>query len=170
MKYILNDNIKIKTATPAELNILMKFQSDIINKMEHKEFFTPLTEEEFLEPINGIGNVYMLFYHKEMIGLFVLNASPSKEIISEYNLENPTNIGIFDSIMIKEKYRGYGLQRQCISYLDKKAKKYNLKEIIATVHPDNKYSLNNFLKMKYQITNKLKIHNGTRYLIAKKYN
>lgn len=37
--------------------------------------------------------------------------------------------------------------------------------VAATVHPDNIYSLRNFLSEGFEIMNKIKIYNGERYVV-----
>lgn len=73
-----------------------------------------------------------------------MNCYPKKEIIDEYLLDDTLNVCILDSIMVEEKYRGSKLQLQIMTYLEEYAKKLKLKQIVATVHPDNSYSINNF--------------------------
>ena len=70
--------------------------------------------------------------------------------------------------MIKEEFRGHKLQKQILSFLYNRAKDLKVDGLVATVHPNNKYSLNNLLSEKYKIINQLTIHNGKRYIVYKK--
>ena len=165
-KYILNKNIKIEIATVNKMKEVLLFQNEIINNMSNKEWFCPLTKEEFLTPIKGKDNVYLLKYKNELIGIFVATCDIPK-VLEEYKLEN-NNVLLIDSIMIKEEFRGHKLQKQILSFLYNRAKDLKVDGLVATVHPDNKYSLNNLLSEKYKIINQLTIHNGKRYIVYKK--
>ena len=165
-KYIIGENVDIEIINENKLDEALLFQKEIIDKMKHKEYFCPLTKEEFLKPINGRDNVYFLKYHDTLVGLFVATCD-IPEILEEYKL-NDNNVMLIDSIMIKEGYRGYGLQKQILKYLFNRAKQLNMDGLVATIHPENNYSLNNFLDSDYRIINELIIHGGKRYIVQLK--
>lgn len=167
MKYILNENIKINKVKKNEIKVILQFQRYIIDSIENKDFFVPLTEKEILFPIKNKGLVYTLLHNDTIIGFFILTLNPSKKIMSEYNLDNLENLGLFDGIMIKKEYRGSKLQQQCLEYIEKKALELGTKQIIATVHPKNIWSLNNFIDENYKIIAKKTIHGGPRYILQK---
>lgn len=161
----IEKNVTIKKIKEEEIKIVLDFQKEIIDNMEHKEWFVPLTKEEFLTPIRGEDNVYVFIYNNIIIGLLVLTCNIS-EILKDYELPS-TNYMLIDSIMVKEGYRGYGLQRQLLNFAYKRAFDLNMDGLVATIHPDNKYSLNNFLNDNYNILHTLTIHGGTRKIVVK---
>ena len=69
---------------------------------------------------------------------------------------------LIDSIMIKDEFRGHKLQKQILKFLYNRAKELKVNGLVATVHPNNKYSLNNLLSENYKIIKELTIHNGKR--------
>ena len=153
----------------------MEFQAGIIAGMKKPEFFTPLTDQEFIDPINGRGDVYFLRHNDklrhndELIGLAV-GACDIPGILEEYNLpDNMPNdkVMLIDSIMVTEDYRGHGLQLQILAELEERAKELGLNGLVATVHPDNKYSLDNFLKAGYHVLHEANLHGGRRFVVMK---
>ena len=74
---------------------------------------------------------------------------------------------LIDSIMVKDKYRGYGLQQQMLKYAYDRASKLGMDGLVATIHPDNKYSINNFIKDNYRLLHVLNIHGGKRNVMIK---
>jgi hypothetical protein len=52
-------NYRLYITSIKDLDIIMNFQSKIINEMDRKEFFCPLTKQEFLDPINSNNGVYL---------------------------------------------------------------------------------------------------------------
>ena len=165
MKLIYN-NIKIEIITEERINEVLNFQKDIIDNMNRKDFFCPLTKEEFLTPIRNLDNVYFLKYNNEIIGLFVATCN-IPDVLKEYQLKN-NNVMLIDSIMIKEEYRGNKLQIKILNYLYNRAKELKLDGLVATIHPENTYSLNNFINNGYKIINTLHIHGGIRNIVFKK--
>ena len=121
--------------------------------MSRKEFFTPLTKEEFITPIEGRGNVYILQFNGNMMGLAVATCD-IPDVLEEYNLPDGDYM-LIDSIMIDEEYRGSKLQKQLLNYLYDSARILELDGIVATIHPDNAYSLNNCLTEGYEILHRL---------------
>ena len=59
--------------------------------------------------------IKVLKYNNETIGLFVATCD-IPNILEEYQLDN-NNVILIDSVMIREDFRGYGLQRQILDYL-----------------------------------------------------
>lgn len=56
-----------------------------------------------------------------------------------------------ESIVVDEKYRGFGLQDKLIKYAEKLVYEKGYKYVMATVSPDNTYSLNNFKKNGFEV-------------------
>lgn len=164
MKYKINENIRLVKAHINDLKEIENFQSNVINDMERKDFFTPLTKKEIVYPLENNGVVYMLFDKETMIGLFILTINPPQEIIEEYKLYDNTDVAILDSIMIDKNYRGSGLQRQGMEFIYNETKKLNVKKIVATVHPENIYSSRNFDSLGYKVINEITIHGGKRLI------
>ena len=158
-------DIKINIVKKKDIDLLIDFQKEIIDEMSNKEWFAPLTKEEFLTPIEGRDNVYFFTLNDEIIGLLVL-ACDIKEVLKEYKLQSD-NYMLIDSIMVKSKYRGKGIQRKMLEFAYDRAKELNMDGLVATVHPDNIYSLNNFIKEKYEILHALNIHGGVRNVMIK---
>lgn len=164
-KIIIGKNANIKIVTNEELRKILLFQKEVIDFMENKEWFKPLTEEEFLEPINHNDNVYIIMYNDIMIGLLVLLYN-LPGVLKEYKLPS-LNYMLIDSIMVKKEYRGHKLQKQMLNFAEKRALDLKLDGLVATVHPDNKYSINNFINEDYEISHTLNIHGGIRNIMVK---
>lgn len=165
--YLIGENITLKYAEEKDLDAILDFQMNVINDMSRKEFFMPLTKEEFLYPINNNGRVALLYDNNIIIGLCVLTINPPSDIIDEYKLNDNIGVAILDSVMIKQEYRGSKLQKQVMNIIEEEAKEKKVKAIVATIHPDNVYSLNNFIDTDYDIINKIFIHNGERLILYK---
>lgn len=162
------NKIKIHIINKSELDDLLTFQKNIINNMSKKEWFTSLTKEEFLTPIIGRDNAYFFTYDNLVIGLLVLTCD-IPEVLEEYQLPKGNYI-LIDSIMVKEEFRGNNLQRKMLEFAYKRAKELNMDGLVATIHPDNIYSLNNFIVEEYSIIHELNIHGGPRYIVVKNIN
>jgi len=169
MKYKLLKNVVLKKATIEDIPKLIEFQKNVMEEMLNKEIYAPLTEQDFLEPIKTAqGEVGMLYYGEELIAIAVLNAKPRKEMVDKYELDDIDGVGIYDSVMVKKEYRGNKLQVKLTNYINHIAKnKYKLKKVVATVHPENIWSKNNFEETKYKALKVISISNSTRIVYLK---
>lgn len=69
---------------------------------------------------------------------------------------------------VLEDYRGMGLQNKMLLKVEKALENTKYKKFVATVHPDNKYSLNNMLKNGYKIAMQTQLYGGLdRCIIVK---
>lgn len=77
-------------------------------------------------------------------------------------------IGECGPIMVSEKYRGHGLQREMLKVLNKYCSSIGNKYILTTIHPDNSYSKKNFEKCGYMYYKTVNLKRGDRDLLLKK--
>ncbi|MDO4747245.1 MAG: GNAT family N-acetyltransferase [Candidatus Saccharibacteria bacterium] len=165
-KHVIGEDISFAPIGVERIGEAMKFQADIIKRMNNKDFFTPLTKQEFVKPIKGRDNVYFLTYKNELIGLAVATCD-IPEILLDYKITDK-NVMLIDSIMIKKEFRGFGLQKQVLELLEKRVRELGLDGLVATVHPENIYSLRNFLEMGYLVLHSALLHGGERLVLCKK--
>ena len=84
-KYMIGENVNVHIINNNELETVLNFQKEIIDNMPNKDWFVPLTKEEFLTPINGRDNAYFFIHNQQIIGLFVLTCD-IPDILKEYKL------------------------------------------------------------------------------------
>ncbi len=58
-----------------------------------------------------------------------------------------------DGVIVLPEYRGNNLQNSLVNYLEKRAKKLNIQNIVAEVTFENEYSLRNLQSLGYEIKN-----------------
>lgn len=72
-----------------------------------------------------------------------------------------------DTIVVHPDYRGMGLQRILMTEAENWAREEGYKTLMCTVHPENRYSLDNMLRLGYQIRKKLPKYGSVRYVLQK---
>lgn len=73
-----------------------------------------------------------------------------------------------DTAIVDPLYRGQGLQRRMMEVCEEEMKKRGIHYLLATVHPDNPYSLSNVQKLGYQIRKTKKKYGGSiRHILFK---
>lgn len=158
-----NINISVKLLEKDEVGEALDFQQDVFDGMPHKEWFYLITKDEFLRTIEGRGKVGFLMDGDKKMGIFTFSYDED-DLLEEYGLDD-RNMMIVNGVMVKEEYRGRGLQRRMLQMAVEDAKNNGVDGIVATVHPDNIYSLRNFLGEGFEIIDRIKIYNGERYVV-----
>lgn len=72
-----------------------------------------------------------------------------------------------DTAAVHPDYRGLGLQKKLMETAEAEIRKGSGKILLCTIHPDNRYSLNNVLKQGYSIEKKLPKYGSVRYVLRK---
>lgn len=72
-----------------------------------------------------------------------------------------------DSAAVDPRYRGQGLQRRLLRQAEEELKEAGMGILLCTVHPDNRYSLDNVLRQGYVIQKKLEKYDSVRFLLRK---
>ena len=74
----------------------------------------------------------------------------------------------YGPMMVNPKYIGNKLQLQMLEKLDDYGKLNGYKYAVSTIHPDNIFSINNFLKDSFEFGNQKEFKRGIRNIYIKK--
>jgi ribosomal protein S18 acetylase RimI-like enzyme len=72
-----------------------------------------------------------------------------------------------DTVAVHPDYRGLGLQKRLMQEAEKYSAELGERILLATVHPDNRYSLENFLRQGYTIERQLPKYGSVRCVLRK---
>ncbi len=111
--------------------------------------------------------------HKKRIAAFLIVRFPKE---SEDNLgydldfseDDLMRVNHMESVIVTGDHRGNALMRQLIEFAEPVAKIMGYTIAMATVSPDNPYSLNNFLAMGYREVMKKTKYDGVERVILRK--
>ena len=120
------------------------------------------------DPIND-GEIYGTFIDNKMIAWIFLSVSNRMKELKQMipNLEG--NCADIDGVIVLPEYRGYGLQKTLVKYLEEKAREKGISNMIAEVTFGNVYSLRNLKDLGYkEQTWYQKDENIKRYILLKK--
>ena len=146
-------------------------QSSLKDKSGTPVFATD--SSEFIESIidSKRGIVVMYFNKDDWVGFFELTCpdDPS-ELEEEYNVSkylpnvDINNMGVAESIVVLPEYRGNHLQVRMFERMEEIAAERDITSLIGTVHPENKYSCDNFDAAGYDTVVEIQSHGGPRFL------
>lgn len=164
---------KIRLCNSNDVEDIYKIQNIVIDnfKNEEKGYFLPFKESSYLrivnDPIND-GEIYGAFLEKKMVAWIFLSVSNRMKELKRYIPEIEGNCADIDGVIVLPEYRGNGLQKILVKYLEERAKEKGITNIVAEVTFGNKYSLKNLQDMNYKIkTWYQKDENIKRYILLK---
>ncbi len=156
----------IRDISFSELSDVMALQERCVEALPDPALFYPLSREELLESMH-LDKVIGAYAANELVGVAVIvrNREGARNLAAEAGFK-PEDAYTFDAVMVDPKWRGYGLQNILIECAVQMAEQEKVGAIVATVSPDNSYSLNNFLKRGFEIASTVQKYGGlTRHII-----
>ena len=162
-------DIQIRKIGIDEVDKYLEFLHEVKAMMEQDEWFFLDPDEEVYEMMERdamgiwlaedgarIAAVFCVVYP----GLRPFNLGYDLEF-SEPELERVVHM---DTAAVHPDYRGLGLQHRMMLHAEREL---GGKILMCTIHPDNRYSLNNVLKLGYSIEKKTERYDSVRYILRK---
>lgn len=170
---INTEDIEIKLCTLEDVDSVYELQNIIIDyfKEEEKGYFLPFDKKEYeriIENPKTDGEIYGVFFNHQMIAWGFLSVSNRMEELKKQIPEIDGRCADLDGIIVHPEYRGNHLQEILMKHLENRAKELGIKYLVAEITYDNKYSLENTLKLGYSIkTSYIKDGKIKRYIVSK---
>lgn len=168
------DKYSIRLCTSKDVKDIYDIQNIVIDnfKTEEKGYFLPFKEESYMrivnDPIND-GEIYGAFLDDKMVAWIFLSVSNRMKEIKNYISDIEGKCADIDGVIVLPEYRGNGLQKILVNYLEDRAKEKGITNIVAEVTFDNEYSLNNLKYLGYEIkTWYQKDENIKRHILLKR--
>ena len=111
----------------------------VINGLERKEFFIPITNNEYDDMFNDSKSIiYGAYDDGKLIGIARMSLEQLKNdhIKKELNLEN-NKVTRFGKYMVLSEYRNQGIMKHLQARLIEESKKLNYEYVIILAHPEN---------------------------------
>lgn len=164
----------IRLCTSKDVKDIFNIQNIVIEnfKDEEKGYFLPFKEESYMrivnDPIND-GEIYWAFLENKMVAWIFLSVSDRMKEIRNYIPNIEGKCADIDGVIVLPEYRGNGLQKKLINFLENRAKEKGITNIVAEVTFGNERSLNNLKELGYEIkTWYQKDENIKRYILLKR--
>lgn len=164
--------IVIRQGNVADAEAFIQLLQEVREQMEHPEWFYLDPPELVRQRLDsGVMQLWVAMDGEKMAGaLDVL--IPGLEAynygydlgFSEEALLQEANM---DSAAVRPEYRGQGLQRQLLQKAEEALKMQKKGILLCTVHPDNRFSLDNVRRQGYAIQKKLEKYGSVRYILRK---
>lgn len=168
MKIDIN-KLVVKLIEENSLDEYMNLVTTTKKSMEHPEWLGDFSKEDYINLLKNNSKIYSWFYCNKMIAAGVMIPARQKDIEKFFSIDlNYKEVIDFGPEMVHPDYIGNGLQSIILEYLQRKSKEQNYKYAISTIHPDNIYSIRNFVNNNFEILGTIELKRGPRNVYRKR--
>lgn len=150
-----------------DMDKYIEFREYVKNNMEYPDWLGDFFLEDLVYLVNNGSKIWVYYLNDEPVcSMMIIPAS--KEALSKFDMDlNYKDVIEYGPMFVNSKYVGKGLQYQMFLELDKYCYRLGYKYAVGTVHPDNTYSINNFIKDKFIFFNQKEFKRGIRDIYLK---
>ncbi len=160
---VREEELKIKTLTEDDIPEIMDVQEEAFSVMENSANLRRNTKETFSVCFESPSIAYGVYHGEKMIAFGMLycagldSENLAHSLDEKVDLMTVANVKV---IIVRPDFRGNGLQRYVIRKLEEHAVNNGYKILMATVAPDNEYSMSNFTALGYKCVKVLRKYGG----------
>ena len=162
-------DITIRKGSQADLEAFLAFTHAVQDAMPQQEWFA-LDPDEELRDLTADGD--MEFWLAEENGRLAAVFSVIRPGMRQWNLGHEIGLAEaellrvthMDTAAVHPDHRGRGLQRRMMARAEEELWG---RILLCTIHPDNRFSLDNALKLGYRIERKVERYGSVRYILRK---
>ena len=162
-------DITIRKGNPSDLESFLRFTREVRAAMPDTAWFA-LDPDEELRELAAAGDMefWMAECGSRLAAVFSVICPGPREFNLGYEigLEKADLLRVthMDTAAVHPDFRGRGLQRRMMAAAEKTLPG---RILLCTIHPDNRYSLENALKLGYRIEKRVARYDSVRYILRK---
>lgn len=138
----------------------LEFYKYVKSNMKEPSWLGEFSLNELKNILNNEGKLFN-FYDNNIIVCSMLYIPSNNKTLKKHNLKYDEDlVGSCGPIMVNPEYVGNKFQKQMLELLDKYCKNIGKRYIFTKVHPDNIYSINNFISDGYKFVETYKTSSG----------
>ena len=167
MKFVM------RKAVPEDIPGIMNIMDSAKTDLDDPDWFVADDEAFVRSHVDGDGFIVVAESEMNSIAGFFLVKVPRLEenlgTFLDFTEEELEKVLVMDSAAVDRRYRGNGLQGRMLEAAERMAVPGKYKYLMCTVHPENKYSLQNMQKHGYEIKRTVYCYGGLkRHILLKK--
>jgi GNAT superfamily N-acetyltransferase len=166
---VINLNLNELNCINENINLdeYIDFREKVKKQMEYPEWLGDLSKDDLIKLINSDSKIWIYYLNEEPICSMMLIPSDEKSLLKLELTLDYKEVAEYGPMFVNPKYVGHGLQYQMLSKLDKYCSCLGYKYAASTIHPDNIYSITNFIKDNFEHKNTKTFKRGIRNIYLK---
>ena len=152
-----------------DLDEYIEFREYVKANMLNPDWLGDFSREDLINMLNQGAKIWIYYNDTDLVCSMMFIPSGRESLESfDLNSLNYLDVADYGPIFVNPKYVGNGLQYQMLEILDSYANNKGYKYALVTIHPENTYSINNFLKDEFEYQNTKNFKRGVRNIYMKK--
>lgn len=148
--------VEMKILNLSYIEKIMELQEEIVEGLEDKQLYASTEKNEFMKYINNEGIILGLVTEEDELiamGVYVAKGYDKKNYGYDLGImgKELLKVGQIESTVVKNEFRGNRLQKIICEELEKLAREKGNTILTSTASPYNKFSVNTFLNLGYEI-------------------
>ena len=150
--------VKIEKAQVQDAKEIMALIKRVHDNMDRQDWYAIDSLEyyaNYLEPGKGVGYKSVDSESGKIVGIFIAIFPETEMENLGYDIgfseEEAKKVVVLDTAAILPKWRGKNLQYLMMQAAEKELRDLGYQYLMCTVHPENRFSLNNVIKQGYEI-------------------
>lgn len=162
----------IRRAASEDVEQIMDIMREAKASLVHSDWFVSDSEEYVRAHLENCGFILAAEAENgEIAGFFLVKKPDEEENLGTYldfDQEKLSKVMIMDTAAVAVKYRGHHLQSRLYQEAEKRIDRKRYPYLLCTIHPDNRFSLQNMQKNGFVIQKKVLCYGGLeRYILMK---
>lgn len=163
----------IRKGTEADLEGFIELLTEVREGMEQKDWFFLDPPEVFREMMEeGVMDLWVAMDGERMAGALDILYPAYEDYNYGYDLgfdrEQLLKVVNMDTAAVRSDYRGRGIQGRLLEAAEHWLTGQGERYLLCTIHPDNRFSLDNALKQGYKIEKTGPKYGSVRHFLSKK--
>jgi len=151
-----------------DLNKYIEVRELVKQSMKYPDWLGDFSKDDLITMLNNNSSIWIYYLNEEVVCSMMLIPANQKSLLKLKVDLNYAQVVEYGPMFVNKKYLGYGLQYQMLKTLDEHCINNGYKYAVSTVHPDNKYSINNFIKDNFIFYAREKFKRGIRNIYVKR--
>ena len=158
----MNSGMDIRSLTLDDLEAVLDLQEITINGLKDRSVLRKNSPDILAQALTERNIALGVFDESNLIaaGIAVDPVPPETDLrinLKKFTVDKAMDLKL---IIVKEEYRGKGLQRELIRLLEDEALSRGFTHFCTSVSPDNPHSFDNFLAMGYEFDHQEELYGG----------
>lgn len=151
-----------------DLDKYIEFREIVRENMKYPDWLGDFTKDDLLKLLNSNSKIWIYYLEDYFVCSMMLLPS-DEETLLKFEIDLDYNEVVdYGPMFVNPKYVGNKLQYQMLQELDKYSLGLGYKYAVATIHPDNTYSINNLVKDGFEYKSTKELSRGMRNIYLKK--
>ena len=151
-----------------DIDKYISFREEVKKHMEYPEWLGDFSKEDLVSLLDNDAKIWIYYDNKEPICSMMIIPAREKDLV-KFSLDlDYKEVIDYGPMFVNPKYWGKGLQQQMLEKLNNYCLNEGYKYAVGTIHPDNKYSINNLEKNGFEYKGNREFSRGMRNIYLKK--